>query len=78
MIGRSNPQEKVQAMFPKWRLTLRKAEHALKTGHLNEACQLATAPEVHSFRPARDLAGRIARALAERAEKHLEADEPGF
>jgi tetratricopeptide (TPR) repeat protein len=58
-------------MWSPWRLTLRKAEHALKVGQLDEALGYVTRREVQSYRQTRDLAVRVGQALAMRAEKHL-------
>ncbi len=58
-------------MWGPWRLVLRKAEHALKVGQLDEALGYVTRPEVRSYRQTRDLAVRVGQALAGRAEEHL-------
>ena len=63
--------ERVSPMWGPWRLTLRKAEHALKIGRLDEACRYVTRPEIRSFRQGRELAVRLAEAFACRAEEHL-------
>jgi tetratricopeptide (TPR) repeat protein len=59
-------------MWGEWRLTLRKAEHALKIGRLDEAVGYVTRPEVLSYRQTRELAVRVTEALAVRAEGHLQ------
>jgi hypothetical protein len=58
-------------MWGEWRLTLRKAEHALKIGRLDDAVRYVMRPEVVSYRQTRELAVRVAGALADRAEEHL-------
>src|SRR5262245_61641821 len=64
-------------MWGEWRLTLRKAEHALKVGRLDEAVNYVTRPEVVSYRQARELAVRVAEALADRADEHMrQGDSP--
>ena len=62
-------------MWGEWRLTLRKAEHALSEGQLDRACRYVTDPAVQSFRQARDLAGRVVEALARRAREQIQQGE---
>ncbi len=62
-------------MWGQWRLTLRKAEHALKVGRLDLAAGYVARAEVRSYRQARELASRVALALAGRAEEHLKAGD---
>jgi tetratricopeptide (TPR) repeat protein len=62
-------------MWGEWRLTLRKAEHALKLGRLDDAVAYVTRPEVASYRQTRDLAARVAESLADRAEEHIRQND---
>ena len=63
-------------MWAPWRLTLRKAEHALKIGRLDEAVDYVSRPEVRSYRQTRELKVRVAEALACRAEEYVRQGDP--
>lgn len=58
-------------MFAEWRQTLRRAEHALEQGQLDQAEKLATAPDVRSYRQARVLGVQIAEAFTARAAEQI-------
>jgi hypothetical protein len=57
-------------------LTLRQAQVALDTGRLEEAQRLLSQPSIQSHRRTGELVRRLARALAERGERHLRNDDP--
>ena len=63
-------------MWAPWRLTLRKADHALKIGRLDEAVDYVSRPEVRSYRQTRELKVRVAEALACRAEEFVRQGDP--
>jgi hypothetical protein len=56
-------------------LTLRQAQEALKNGRLDEALRLVEQPAARSHRRAGELLVRLARAFAERGERHLRLEE---
>jgi tetratricopeptide (TPR) repeat protein len=56
-------------------LTLRQAQEALKNGRLEEAQQLLEQPATRSHRRAGELLVRLARAYAERGDRHLQLEE---
>lgn len=58
-------------MFQTWRLKLREAEEAFKHGRLDEAGSLVTQDELRQYLPGQHLAGKIARAITERARQRV-------
>ncbi len=55
-------------------LQIKQAETALKDGRLDEACRIIEQADVQEYAKAQKLIGQLARAYADRAEKHLEND----
>jgi hypothetical protein len=56
-------------------LTLRQAQEALKNGRLEEALRLLEQPAARNHRRAGELLVQLARAFAERGERHLRLEE---
>ena len=56
-------------------LTLRQAQEALKTGRLEEALRLLRQPAARNHRRGGELLLSLARAFAERGERHLGVDK---
>src|SRR5262249_55551237 len=72
-----NPRSPMSlVMFGFGWLTLRQAQVALDTGRLEEAQRLLSQPSIQSHRRTGELVRRLARALAERGERHLRNDDP--
>src|SRR2546421_8992113 len=58
-------------------LTLRQAQEALKGGRLDDAQRLLAQPGVQGYKRTWELLQHLARAYAERGEKHLRQDDAG-
>ena len=56
-------------------LRIKQAEHALADGRLDEAFEIARADDVRRHRQGQVLAGRLTRALIQRGQTSLEADQ---
>src|SRR5207248_10579836 len=56
-------------------LTLRQAQEALKNGRLEEALRLVEQPAARNHRRAGELLVQLARAFAERGERHLRLEQ---
>src|SRR5436190_19541829 len=57
-------------------LTLRQAQEALKGGRLDDAQRLLAQPGVQGHKRTWEVLQQLARALAERGERHLRQDDP--
>jgi tetratricopeptide (TPR) repeat protein len=64
----------LQVMFQSWRVQLRKAENAFADGRLEEATELLLGGTLNDYLPGKQLASKVALALAERARKQLIVD----
>ena len=58
-------------MFQPWRLKLREAEEALRSGRLEEAGRLLRTGGLNEFLPGKQLLEKVARQIAERAKRRV-------
>lgn len=62
-------------MFRSWRLQLREAEDAFRSGRLDEAERLLRGGDLQQYRPGKQLAAEVAGKMAERARRRILGDE---
>lgn len=60
-------------MFQPWRLKVREAEEALRSGRLEEASRLLAEQGLLDFLPAKQLMAKVAEEMARRAEERFTA-----
>jgi hypothetical protein len=67
-------------MFRSWRLQLREAEEAFRSGRLDEAQRVLSQSELQRFLPAKRLSAGVAGAIARRGRERIRAGEfdPGW
>ena len=56
-------------MFRSWRMQLREAEDAFRSGRLDEAERLISGGDLLQYRPGKQLAAEVAEKLAQRAKR---------
>lgn len=62
-------------MFQGWRLAVREAREAMKSGRLEEAGELLTRDDVREFLPARKLLAQVAQEVAKRGQARVKQRE---
>src|SRR5438477_7206395 len=62
-------------MFPPWRFKLREAQVALEQGRLDEAAQIAGAPQLRQYLPVQELLAQIGEQFARRALERAAAGD---
>jgi hypothetical protein len=62
-------------MFRSWRLQLREAEEAFRSGRLDEARRMLSRDELQRFLPAKRLSAQVAGEIARRGQQRILADE---
>ena len=58
-------------MFQPWRIKLREAQTALRSGRLDEAGRLLRQSDLHHFQPAQKLSAQVAQRMVRRGRQHL-------
>ena len=58
-------------MFQPWRIKLREAQTALRSGRLDEAGRLLRQSDLHEYQPAQKLSAQVARGMVRRGRQHL-------
>ncbi len=62
-------------MFRSWRMQLREAEDAFRSGRLDEAERLISGGDLLQYRPGKQLAAEVAEKLAQRAKRRILSGE---
>ena len=58
-------------MFQPWRIKLREAQTALRSGRLDEAGRLLRQSDLHHYQPAQKLSAQVAQQMVRRGRQHL-------